>query len=86
MTMRSRRQPSADKLRDLARLLAALREEDGEDAGSGRLRLLAQLRLALQAQRRRGVRGHWAYDLTRHRNLLQAYRNVARSVVDRPPR
>ena len=40
----------------------------------GRRRILARLRRALRAERRRGRAGHWAYDLGRHAELLRVYR------------
>jgi len=39
-----------------------------------RLRIIARLRKALRAERRRGLAGHWAYDLARHVELLRLYR------------
>lgn len=35
--------------------------------------IVEALRRALQAERGRGLRQHWAYDSERHRMLLQAY-------------
>jgi hypothetical protein len=32
------------------------------------------LRRALRAERRRGIAGHWTYDLARHVELLRVYR------------
>jgi len=37
-------------------------------------KLLQRLRQTLRAERRRGVSGHWSYNLARHTNLLHAYR------------
>ena len=34
----------------------------------------AELAAALRIERRRAVKGHWTYDLSRHIALLQAYR------------
>jgi hypothetical protein len=39
----------------------------------GHVQLLRTLRRALRRERRRGVAGHWTYDLTRHAHLLEAY-------------
>jgi hypothetical protein len=36
--------------------------------------LLRRLRSALRAERRRGICGHWTYDLARHVELLRIYR------------
>jgi hypothetical protein len=40
----------------------------------GRTRLVGLLERALRAERRRGLAGHWTYDLARHVQLLDAYR------------
>jgi hypothetical protein len=40
------------------------------------LRVLAKLRRALRAERRRGIAGHWSYDLNRHLGLLGAYKGA----------
>jgi hypothetical protein len=40
----------------------------------GRQNLLAKLSRALRAERRRGIAGHWTYDLARHVELLHLYR------------
>jgi hypothetical protein len=44
----------------------------------GRTRLVALLERALRAERRRGLAGHWTYDLARHIQLLEAYRTEMR--------
>jgi len=36
---------------------------------------LAALRQKLRAERRRGLAGHWTYDLTRHRLMIEVYRS-----------
>jgi hypothetical protein len=36
--------------------------------------MLTKLRGALRAERRRGIAGHWTYDLARHVELLHLYR------------
>ena len=40
----------------------------------GRTQLVAVLERSLRAERRRGLAGHWTYDLARHIQLLEAYR------------
>ena len=46
-----------------------------EDASpAGILFVLGKLRCALRAERNRGLRGHWSYDLNRHIGLLSAYK------------
>lgn len=44
------------------------------ESAEGRRRVLAKLRRALRAERRRGDAGHWSYDLNRHLGLLSTYR------------
>ena len=52
-----------------------------EDESPGaRHRILARLRQALRAERRRGLSGHWTYDLARHVELLRVYREELASV------
>jgi hypothetical protein len=43
-----------------------------------RQRLLRRLRAQLRAERRRGLAGHWTYDLARHAELLRLYRHIER--------
>lgn len=63
-----------DRRRDLPRLIPLWPHEIADDTPQGRARLIARLRTALRAERRRGLAGDWTYDLARHRNLLRAYR------------
>lgn len=58
----------------LQRLLPFWPEDLEDDSTGARLKIVARLRQALRAERRRGVAGHWTYDLARHRDLLAAYR------------
>lgn len=72
----------ADASRDshlaaLARLLPLWPHELSDMSAAGRLRRLALLRKALRAERRRGLAGHWTYDLGRHSALLACYRREA---------
>jgi hypothetical protein len=46
----------------------------------GRTRLVATLERSLRAERRRGLAGHWTYDLARHIQLLEAYRAEMRAL------
>ena len=62
------------RARDLPRLLAMWPHEVEDLTPAGHVRLVAKLRAALRAERRRGLSGHWTYDLARHRQLLAAYR------------
>jgi hypothetical protein len=45
--------------------------------------MLARLRQALRAERRRGLSGHWTYDLARHVELLRVYREELAAVAGR---
>ena len=45
-----------------------------DESPEGRRRILARLHRALRAERRRGLAGHWTYDLARHAELLRVYR------------
>jgi hypothetical protein len=58
----------------LSRLLALWPHELDDESAGARLRVLGKLRKALRAERRRGLAGHWTYDLARHIELLQLYR------------
>lgn len=60
--------------RDLPRLVALWPRDLEDESAEGRNRVLAKLRRALRAERRRGAAGHWSYDLNRHLGLLSAYR------------
>jgi hypothetical protein len=42
---------------------------------AGRAHILATLERALRAERRRGIAGHWTYNLARHVQLLRVYRS-----------
>jgi hypothetical protein len=56
--------------RDLPKLLALWQHELDDLSAEGRRRILARLRRALRAERRRALSGHWSYDLNRHLGLL----------------
>lgn len=63
-----------ERSRDLPRLIPLWPipcDDDGENAS---LYVIARLRAALRAERRRGRAGHWTYDLARHAALVQAYK------------
>jgi hypothetical protein len=63
-----------ERHRDLPGLIAVWPTELRDTSLAARQRLLAKLRRALRAERRRGLAGHWTYDLARHSQLLAAYR------------
>ena len=64
----------ADHTTGLAQLLPLWPHELNDMTPSGRERRIALLRKALRAERRRGLAGHWTYDLGRHSALLHCYK------------
>jgi hypothetical protein len=75
--IRALRPPAAridDRRAALGRLLPLWPHELEDQGVSARLRIIARLRKALRAERRRGLAGHWTYDLARHVELLRLYR------------
>ena len=63
-----------DRRAALGRLLPLWPHELEDGSPEGRLRIVARLRKALRAERRRGLAGHWTYDLARHVELLRLYK------------
>ncbi len=63
-----------ERMAELARLVPLWPSEIADTSRAGRTRLVAKLYWALKAERRRGVGGHWSYDLARHAALLAAWR------------
>ena len=61
------------RVRDLQRLLPMWPTEIADESAEARRRLMTKLRRALREERRRGLAGHWAYDLARHAALFRAY-------------
>ena len=66
----------------LRRLLPLWPHELADESPQGRLRVVARLRKALRAERRRGLAGHWTYDLARHVELVRLYRAEAAALAD----
>ena len=60
--------------RDLPKLIGLWPREIEDISFAGRARLIAKLKRALRDERRRGLAGHWTYDLARHSQLLAAYK------------
>ena len=54
------------RARDLPRLLAVWPRDIQDTSNAGIFRVIAKLRQALRAERRRGLAGRWSYDLERH--------------------
>jgi hypothetical protein len=63
-----------DRATELPRVLALWPQELADESPQGRRLVLCKLRRALRAERRRGIAGHWTYDLARHVELLRVYR------------
>ena len=72
--VRSVAQRPYDRRRELPRVLPLWPHELDDESPQARQAILAKLRRALRAERRRGVAGHWTYDLSRHVELLRVYR------------
>jgi len=69
-----------DRARALPRLIAIDPHELRDDEPDHRRRIVARLSSALREERRRGIAGHWAYDLNRHLALTQALAAEDRSL------
>jgi hypothetical protein len=63
-----------DRRHELPRVLPLWPHELDHDTPEARRLILSKLRRALRAERRRGIAGHWTYDLCRHVELLRVYR------------
>jgi hypothetical protein len=66
--------PEYDRTRDLANILPLWPDEIEDVSLAPTVVLVGRLRRALREERRRGMAGHWAYDLARHVRLRDAYR------------
>lgn len=58
----------------LQRLLPLWPHEIADRSVDNRARIIRLLARALREERRRGISGHWAYDLSRHAALAKLYR------------
>lgn len=56
----------------ISRLVPMSDAERGDLSPPGRRAVIGRLVRALRAERRRGISGHWTYDLNRHLALKQA--------------
>jgi hypothetical protein len=68
------RQRPYDRRTELPRVLPLWPHEVADESPQGRALVVAKLARALRAERRRGIAGHWTYDLARHAALLRVYR------------
>ena len=66
--------PALDRRTALSRVLGLWPQELDDLSAAGRQSIVDRLRRALRAERRRGIAGHWTYDLARHVELLHLYR------------
>ena len=80
--MRPAPQQRLDRRAALGRLLPLWPHELADESPQGRLRVIARLRKALRAERRRGLAGHWTYELARHVELVRLYRAEASALAD----
>jgi hypothetical protein len=64
----------SERREELSRLLPLWPIEISDLSLEGRRRIIATLERALRAERRRGIAGHWAYDLARHAALAQTWK------------
>lgn len=69
----------ARRRRELGHFLPLWPDELADLTVAGRDRIIRLLRKALREERRRGIQGHWAYDLARHAALLRIYQAEVRS-------
>lgn len=69
----SANEPDREHLSRLAKLLPLWPGELADTSLEGRRKRIALIRRALRAERRRGLAGHWTYDLARHAGLLACY-------------
>ena len=68
------RRSAYDRRRDLPRLIPLWPSEIDDVSAAGRAKLIQKLRRALREERRRGLAGHWTYDLARHFALHRAFK------------
>lgn len=66
--------PRYERRRELPRIVPLWPHELEDESLPGRRRIVAKLARLLRAERRRGIAGHWTYDLSRHVELLRVYR------------
>lgn len=73
-----------DRRRAIARVLPLWPHELEDESATARKWIVAKLHSALRAERRRGVAGHWTYDLARHVELLRVYRQELAALTGLP--
>lgn len=73
----ARPQAPYQRSQDLPRLIGLWPSELADTSLAGTAHILSKLRRSLREERRRGLAGHWTYDLVRHAALLRAFRAEA---------
>jgi hypothetical protein len=63
-----------ERARDLPKLLMLWPKELQDEGLEAHQRIVAKLERALRQERQRGLAGDWTYDLARHSQLLDAWR------------
>lgn len=70
-----------DRNRDLAPLLPLWPRELADLTRTGRRHVIARLERAIRDERRRGLMGHWSYDLVRHAALAKALKGERQALA-----
>jgi hypothetical protein len=70
------------RTRDVPRLIGLWPKDLDPTTVESRAQLVAKLERALRAERRRGLAGHWTYDLARHVQLVQACHEERRLMTE----
>jgi hypothetical protein len=78
--------PRYDRRSALSRVLGLWPQEIDDESPAARQRILAKLRRALRHERQRGLAGRWTYDLARHAELLNIYREELQALAGAPHR
>ena len=65
----------------LQRLLPLWPHEIADRSVNNRARIIRLLARALREERRRGISGHWAYDLSRHAALAKLHREESQALT-----
>ena len=76
--------PALERRAALSRVLALWPQELDDLSAAGHQSIVGKLKRALRAERRRGIAGHWTYDLARHVELLHLYRQELAALTAGP--
>lgn len=69
-----------ERVRHLPRLFAVYATDLAEDIGSRR-RLIGRIEDALRRERKRGLAGHWAYDIARHYQMIAVWEHETKALA-----